>query len=226
MSGRFFLGLTILAATIAIGCGGGSSAHLDVAAGQLVVTPATLDFGKVAVGQTATKTGTLHAGNARITVTSADWSGQGFSLGGITFPLTVAAGQSAPFKVTFTPQKDGISAGQISFLSDASNSPHEEGLNAKATQGSGSTGTGTDTGHRVTLSWEGGKPNTIGYNIYRGIKSKGPYSKISTSPHSKSTFTDSSVQGGQTYFYVTTALNRNGKESRYSNQVQVTIPNS
>jgi fibronectin type 3 domain-containing protein len=128
--------------------------------------------------------------------------------------------------VTFTAQKDGSSAGQISFLSDASNSPHEETLNAKATQGSGSTGTATDTGHSVTLSWKSGKPNTIGYNIYRGIKSKGPYSKINTSPHPKATFTDSSVQGGETYFYVTTALNKNGKESRYSNQVQVTIPNS
>ena len=221
MSGRFFLGLTILAATIAIGCGGGSGTHMDVAAGQLVVTPSTLDFGKVAVGQTATRTGTLHAGNARIAVTSADWSGEGFSLEGITFPVTVAAGQSVPFKVTFTPQKDGSSAGQISFLSDASNSPHEEALNARA-----GAGAGTDTGHSVTLSWKGGKPNTIGYNIYRGINSKGPYSKINASPHATSTFTDSSVQGGETYFYVTTALNQNGRESRYSNQVQVTIPNS
>ena len=72
----------------------------------------------------------------------------------------------------------------------------------------------------MILSWNGGKPNTIGYNIYRTTKSKGPYSKINTSPHSNSTFTDSSFQSGETYFYVTTALNKNGKESQYFIQVQ------
>jgi hypothetical protein len=223
MRGRYFLRLLVLTlifltAMFLIGCGGGNNTRLNVAAGQLVVTPSTLDFGKVAVGQKATRTGTLHAGNASITVTSADWNGEGFSLSGIAFPVTVPAGQSIPFKVSFTPQTGGISLGKITFLSDASNSPHAEGLSANGAQ--------TRAGHSVTLSWRASKSNTIGYNIYRGISSMGPYSKINSSPDPKATFTDASVQGGQTYFYVTTALNKNGKESRRSNQVQVTIPNS
>lgn len=224
MRGRHFLDLIVLTLIIlmamaSIGCGGGNNTRLDVAAGQLVVTPSTLDFGKVAVGQKAARTGTLHAGNASITVTSADWSGEGFSLSGIAFPATVAAGQSIPFKVTFAPQKNGVSSGKISFLSDAENSPHSEGLSASTAQGQVAS-------HSVSLAWRAGKSNTIGYNIYRGASSSGPYSKINSSPHSTPTFTDDSVQAGKTYFYVTTALNKKGKESHHSNQVQVTIPNS
>ena len=224
MRGRYFLGLIVLiliivTAMFSIGCGGGNNTRLNVAAGQLVVTPSTLDFGKVAVGQKATRTGTLHAGNASITVTSADWNGEGFSLTGIAFPVTVAAGQGVPFKVTFAPQTGGTSSGKITFLSDASNSPHAEGLSANGAQ----TRAGT---HSVTLSWRANRSNTIGYNVYRGVSATGPYSRINSSPHPKSSFTDTSVQGGHTYFYVTTALNKDGKESRRSNQVQVTIPNS
>jgi fibronectin type 3 domain-containing protein len=38
------------------------------------------------------------------------------------------------------------------------------------------------------------------------------------------TYTDSSVQAGQTYFYVTTAVDGAGKESAFSNQTQAVIP--
>ena len=38
------------------------------------------------------------------------------------------------------------------------------------------------------------------------------------------TFVDSSVQSGQTYFYVTTAVDGSGKESGNSNQTQAVIP--
>ena len=124
MRGRSLLGLMILPIAISIGCGGGRGAHQDVPAGQLVVSPSTLDFGKVAVGDKAAKTGTLSAGNARITVTSADWSGEGYTVSGVTFPVTIAAGQSVSFNVTFAPQKSGSSSGNIRFLSDASNSPN------------------------------------------------------------------------------------------------------
>ena len=59
MRGRYFLGLVIMMAAISIGCGRGSGTHQDVPAGQLSVSPSTLDFGKAPVGQKATKAGTL-----------------------------------------------------------------------------------------------------------------------------------------------------------------------
>jgi uncharacterized protein YfiM (DUF2279 family) len=216
MRGGYFLGLLILVTTISMGCGAGSGTHMDVAAGQLAVSPSTLNFGKVAVGHSATKTGTLKAGNSQITVTSADWRGEGFSISGIVFPVTIAAGQSVSYKVTFAPQKSGSSSGNISFLSDAANSPHGESLTANGSQGGA---------HSVTLAWAN-TGSKAGYNIYRATAAKGPFAKLNSNPHPTATFTDASVESGQTYFYVTTALNQRGKESKFSNQVQVTIPNS
>jgi len=226
------LGFVFFLTTISVACGGGTGAtvktgtsggsgngvQIDVPAGHLTVTPSILNFGQVAVGGSETKTGTLKAGNASITVDSADWKGEGYSVSGITFPATVAAGQSISFDVTFTPQKSGSSAGSISFISDAANSPHAESLKA--------SGRGNVASHSVTLSWHASGAKTVGYNIYRATESNGPFAKINSKPHPAANFTDASVQGGQTYFYVTTALNEHGKESKYSNRVLVTIPNS
>jgi hypothetical protein len=216
MRGRYLLALAILATAIATGCGGGASTRQDVAAGQLTVSPSSLAFGDVAVGNQATKTGMLKAGNARVEVTSANWSGEGYSVSGIMFPVTVAAGQSVSFKVTFAPQTAGSSRGNISFLSDASNSPHGEAFIANATQAA----------HSVSLAWHVDKSNAVGYNIYRGVQATGPFTKINSKLDSAPTFTDSSVEPGLTYFYATTAVNKRGKESKYSKPVEVTIPNS
>lgn len=216
MHGRLFLGLAILITAISTGCGGRSSTNRNVAAGELAVSPSTLDFGKVAVGTHKVQTGTLTAGGSSIRVTSADWRGEGYAVSGIVFPLTVGAGQSISFKVTFAPNRGGSSAGKISFQSDAGN------VAQAAFNGNGTH----TTGHSVTLSWRPAAASVVGYNVYRGVASKGPYAKINSSLRPKATFTDASVTGGETYFYVTTAVSKNGWESKYSNQVQVTIPNS
>jgi predicted phage tail protein len=216
MLGRHSLGLVMLSA-ISIGCGSGNGIRQNVPAGHLIVTPSTLDFGKVEVGQETTQTGVLTAGNAGITVTSADWSGEGYVLSGIAFPLKVQAGQSVPFRVTFSPQKAAIASGSVSFLSDAANSPHKAEFSASATQ------TGQ---HKVTLEWRTDNLTASGYNIYRAVTPQGPYAKMNIEPHSKPIFTDVSVQSGQTYFYVATALSERGKESKFSRQIRVTIPNS
>jgi fibronectin type 3 domain-containing protein len=79
--------------------------------------------------------------------------------------------------------------------------------------------------HSVTLAWAP-TAAAVGYNIYRGPAENGPFAKMNASPHPKSTFTDASVSGGQTYFYRTTSVNKGGRESNYSNQVRVEIPNS
>src|SRR5205823_11852292 len=90
MHGRYLLAIAIFVTTsIAVGCGGRSGTIKDVAAGQLAVSPDKLNFGKVPVGEKVTITGILKAGNSSITVRSADWSGEGYSVSGVVFPLTV-----------------------------------------------------------------------------------------------------------------------------------------
>jgi len=64
----------------------------------------------------------------------------------------------------------------------------------------------------------------VGYNIYSGGQSGGPYTKINSALNVSTTYTDNSVQAGQTYFYVATAVDAGGTESGFSNQVQAVIP--
>jgi fibronectin type 3 domain-containing protein len=77
--------------------------------------------------------------------------------------------------------------------------------------------------HSVDLSWNG-TSTVVGYNVYRGSQSGGPYTKINSALNANTTYTDSSVQAGQTYYYVTTAIDSSGAESSYSNQIQAPVP--
>jgi hypothetical protein len=79
--------------------------------------------------------------------------------------------------------------------------------------------------HSVTLNWTSSpSPNVTGYHVYRGAKSGGPYTKLTSSPVGATSFVDITVQAGQTYYYVTTAVDNGNIESVYSNQATAVIP--
>jgi len=167
------------------------------------------------VGTSQNQTGTLTAGSSPITIASASWQGSGFSLSGITFPVTIPSGQSVPFTVTLTPQAAGSVSGGISFVSNASNSPLNETLSG--------TGLQQVTPHRVDLSWNASASTVQGYYVYRGNQSGGPYSRISVLLPATS-YVDATVSSGQTYYYVVTAVGSASLESAYSNQAVAVIP--
>lgn len=184
-------------------------------AGQLSVAPTTISFGNVTDGSYASQPGTLSATGTNVTVTSGTVSNSAFSLSGLSFPITIPAGQNAQFTVTFTPQGSGSASGTVSFTSNASNSPTVASL----------TGTGIAAAYDVSLSWTAsGSQNVTGYNIYRGTTSGGPYTKINSTLDPSTNYVDSAVADGQTYYYVTTAVNSGNAESAYSNQTQALIP--
>jgi hypothetical protein len=184
--------------------------------GQLSVSPSTLDFSSVVVGQSKNMTATLSATGSNVTVSSASASTSEFTLSGVSFPFTINAGQSKAVTATFTPQSSGTASATISFASNASNSPTSESL----------TGNGTaPPPHNVDLSWAASSStDVVGYNVYRATVSGGPYTKINTALNATTAFVDNSVQAGQTYYYVTTAVDGTGLESGYSNQVKTIIP--
>ena len=183
------------------------------AQGQLAVTPSSTDFGSVTVGTSKTQVGTLSASGSSVTLSAATVTSAEFLLSGITFPLTIVAGQSVPFTLMFTPQTSGSASAIGSFTSNASNSP------AEALTGTGAA----PPQHSVDLSWNE-TSTVVGYNIYRGSQSGGPYTKINSALDASTTYTDSSVQAGQVYYYVTTAVDSSGAESSYSNQIQAPVP--
>lgn len=81
--------------------------------------------------------------------------------------------------------------------------------------------------HAANLSWTASTSSNISYyNVYRGTTSGGPYSKVgSTGAHSGTTsYSDTSVTAGQTYYYVATTVDVSGNESGYSNQATAAIP--
>ena len=88
------------------------------------------------------------------------------------------------------------------------------------------TGTGVaQISHNVTLSWNPGDGNAVGYNVYRGTAQGGPYQEINTALDASTNYTDSTVVSGATYYYVATEVNAQGQESAYSNVGQAVIPN-
>jgi hypothetical protein len=182
--------------------------------GTLSASPVSLSFGQVVVGSSMSLNGSLTASGAAITVTSASLNNSEFALSGISLPANIPAGQSASFTVAFTPQSSGSTTASLSFSSNASNSPASQSM----------TGAGTaPVQHTVDLDWNA-SADAVGYNIYRGTISGGPYTMINSSLDSTTAYTDSTVASGQIYYYAVTAVDGNSNESGYSSPVQAVIP--
>jgi hypothetical protein len=190
-------------------------AGTGTAAGQLSVSPKSMDFGPVPVGSSKKLAGELTASGSDVTVSSAFLPSSEFTLSGLSFPFTVPNGQKATFIITFEPQARGRVNSKVSFESNAANSPTVESL----------SGAGTPTQHAVGLSWEASSsPDVIGYNVYRSKHRNGSYGKLNDKLDRFTLYTDPTVQGGETYFYATTAVDSAGNESVYSNIVKAVIP--
>src|SRR5262249_11469038 len=153
------------------------------AVGTFGVSPTSFGFGSVIVGQSKNMTATLSATGASVTVSSASVSSAEFGLTGPALPLTIAAGQTATFTLTFTPQATGSASAMASFVTNAAGSPLTENL----------TGTGTAAPqHHVDLSWSSTSTVT-GYNIYRSTTSGSGYVKLNSSLNVTTAYTDNSV---------------------------------
>jgi hypothetical protein len=183
---------------------------------QLIVDPANMNFGTVQAGSSVTQGGTLTATAAQVTISSVNVSNGEFSLSGISFPLTIPASGSQGFLVTFAPQANSLASGTLTFLDGLGNPIVVESL----------YGVGiVSKGHSVDLSWNAStSQNVIGYNVYRGTRSGGPYTQINPVLDASTVYTDTSVADGTTYYYVTTAVNSDNQESIYSNEAQAIIP--
>jgi fibronectin type 3 domain-containing protein len=78
--------------------------------------------------------------------------------------------------------------------------------------------------HSVSLTWSPSTSTVIGYNTYTSSVSGGPYTKLTSAPVSASSYTDSSVVAGQTYYFVVTSVDSSNVESAYSAEVSALVP--
>jgi Abnormal spindle-like microcephaly-assoc'd, ASPM-SPD-2-Hydin/HYDIN/CFA65/VesB-like, Ig-like domain len=176
----------------------------------------SLSFGNVAAGATSSQSVTLtNAGNSNVTISSVSVSGAKFSATGISNGLILSPGQHAALNVTFSPSAAGSLTGSVTVASNASNSPSVISL----------SGTGVvSVAHSVSLAWTAVSSPVAGYNVYRSTVSGGPYTKLNSSTVGSAQYTDSTVQGGQTYFYAVTSVASASAESAKSSQVSAAVP--
>jgi hypothetical protein len=208
--------------TIALEASGSSSAVAVNLAGTgmaasltLASSTSSLSFGSVNVGSSSSQAVTLtNAGNTNIAFGSVSASGSGFAASGGS-NVTLAPNQSVTVTVTFDPLVVGAASGGLSISSNASDSV------VVALSG---TGVSQPVQHSVALNWNASTSTVSGYFVYRGTVTGGPYSQLNSSVDPSTSYTDSTVQGGQTYYYVVSSVNSSNVQSPYSNEVSVTVP--
>ncbi len=144
-----------------------------VTQGELSANPTSLAFGSVQVGNSTSLLETLtNTGGTSLTISAAAASGTGFSLSGLTLPLTLTAGQSTTFTVLFSPTASGAASGSVSIISNGANPTLSIPLSGTGvTQGAlsanptslafGSVQVGNSTSLSETLTNTGGSSLTI-----------------------------------------------------------------
>ena len=76
--------------------------------------------------------------------------------------------------------------------------------------------------HNVQVSWDASSLPVVGYFVYSGSASGGPYTPLNVSPETLTSF-PASVPGGKTWYFIVTAVDASGVESVPSNEVSATL---
>ena len=150
------------------GTGGGTSSL------AIEVSPSTVNFGSVTVGQNASQTLTItNTGVKSLTISGISVAGSGFAMKAVTLPMSLAAGESATVTTTFTASASGPASGKVMISSNAPNSPMLVTLGATgvakpsdltATPSSlsfGSVSVGSESSQSIRLTNSGSSSMTI-----------------------------------------------------------------
>jgi hypothetical protein len=182
----------------------------------LKASTSSVGFGSVTVGTKVTQSVVLtDSGTASVTISGVSTSGSGFSVSGGT-NVTLAPNGSTTISVSLDPVSAAGTTGTLTITSNASNSTLTVSLSG--------TGVAAPTAqHSVSLNWQASASLVSGYFVYRGSSASNT-SKLFVTAIAATTYADSTVANGQTYFYAVTSVDSNGVESSPSNEVSVTIP--
>jgi hypothetical protein len=91
---------------------------------SVTASPSSVSFGQVSVGTSASSTVVLSNPHTwKETITGVQTIGSAFSLSGISFPLTLAGGQSVTLNLEFSPQTAGAEAGSAFLTGPGLNIP-------------------------------------------------------------------------------------------------------
>lgn len=113
--------LSAAASAFLTGCAG-LVEHPPTTSPEIAVTPSSIDFKNVIVGQKNSQTIQISStGTANLNITAVSLVGAGFSMGSLSTPLQLAPGTTKSLTLNFTPTSAKTSAGTVTIASDASN---------------------------------------------------------------------------------------------------------
>ena len=78
--------------------------------------------------------------------------------------------------------------------------------------------------HSVDLSWTASTSHVSGYRVYVSSVSGGPYTLLTKDLVKGTTYTDTNVKSGKTYYYMVTSVDASGIESVASKEFAAKIP--
>ncbi|MGH9736863.1 MAG: choice-of-anchor D domain-containing protein [Candidatus Acidiferrales bacterium] len=183
----------------------------------LTATPASLAFGPVSKGTVKSQNVSLKStGNTPVQISRISILGTEFKLSQGSAGAILKPGQTLDLTVAFNPAQNGTANGMLDVAS-----------NAPAVLQVPLGGIGADAGasHSVDLRWgPSSTSGVIGYNVYRGNSADGTFTKLNTAIDASTTYSDSSVAEGRTYFYAVTAVDSHNVESAFSAPASVSVP--
>jgi hypothetical protein len=196
------------------------SLQLGTGVPTLSINATSVAFGDVNLNTPATESVILSStGTAAVTVNAATVSGSGFTVSGVTFPITLNPTQTATLSVQFDPTVAGAVTGQLILTSNSST-----GSSAVISL----SGTGTAAApYEVNLTWDAPTSSSdpvAGYNVYRAPSGSTSYTQLNSAVTTETTYTDTTVQDGQTYDYIVESVDASGVTSTPSNVAAVPIP--
>ena len=176
--------------------------------GQLILFPASIDFGDLTLGSSSSAEVTLsNSGSNVILVASANVIGANFSLDALALPVNLSSGEALTINVIFSPSAAGSTTGWISFTNDGLSSPTILLL----------TGTGIEF-RTVSLAWDPSPSEINGFNVYRRTSSGSSFERVNQLLVTETAFLDNTAISGISYLYAVTAVDPLGVESVFSNE--------
>jgi hypothetical protein len=154
-------------------------------------------------------------GRSNVKISSVSVDGNSFTVSGGS-NVTLTPDQSVTISLNFSASVAGKAEGHVSVSSDASNPLLTIGVTAMGV---------TSPQHTVNLSWQPSTSSVAGYHVYRGSITDS-LSRLTGIADTGTTYSDSSVQNGQTYVYVVTAVDSKNVESAQSDPITVMIPSN
>ncbi len=212
----------------------GNYTFTGLANGTYVVTPSHTGYTFNPTSQTATINGADVTG---INFT-ANAQANTFSISGTITPTTGGSGATVTLSGADPAVTTANSSGNYTFAGLANGtytvtpsnigytfSPVSQSVTVNGADKAGVNFTATvQQTHSVALSWNASTSVVAGYNVYRSTVSGTGYTRVNSVLVPVLAYTDTTVQNGTTYYYVTTAVDSTGLESAYSNQVSAVIP--